>query len=609
MSVAAWLPGTLYLPGALVLPASTPPVAGGTPNNFNFELGDTGWIKGGGWVINTGLAFDGTWRGVLTGPTGPFNIINTLVAIVTPGQVINASAVFQIVNGGGGGLAQGAVCIVWRDAANVDISASVGSYVSVPQGTWLASFLNGAVAPPGAAKAVIFAVAQAAVGLSVIVDRINWDYTFAPGQADLQYKAIQAAGALSGATEPVWPTVLGGTVVDNGVTWQAVSVNRVTWQASPILRSGATEPVWPTSPGGLVADGSISWEAITRRVEDVNCPNSKIVTICQSKVYAERRDIVRYCATADPLDWTSANDAGYLPTGLQQYGSNYTSLLNIYRGSVVDMSSSTMQLWQADPDPASIALLDAMEGIGSTWNKAAVPVGTDLYYLTSQGIRSLGIAAGSTNLQAGDIGMPIDPLVQLSIRDLVAPAEPIGCYNPNRGQYMLAFGTLVYVYTATRIGQPGAWSRSIYPWPWEYTALKGSRQYIRSGDDVYYIDETKLDDDRMTSPPTPVLETVPVIAVIQWPWLDFGAPGQTKMLVGFDVVGNGVVDVQFGFDQRDQNAFTPAYRIPADTVPGGIIPMPLAAPTLSMRLTFDSSLGSWEWMASNLYFQDFRSTA
>ena len=125
---------------------------------------------------------------------------------------------------------------------------------------------------------------------------------------------------------------------------------------------------------------------------------------------------------------------------MNQNGSNDTAVLNIYRSALVSFSSTTFQNWQVDPDPANMALLDVMEGIGSTWQQAAQPVAKDLFYLAALGVRTVGISAGSTNLVNGDVGMPIDPLVRASVKEAIADAvEPRGLYYPSLGQYWLSF--------------------------------------------------------------------------------------------------------------------------------------------------------------------------
>lgn len=432
----------------------------------------------------------------------------------------------------------------------------------------------------------------------------------------LLYRAVQPAAGLSGSTEPAWPLVLGVQVVDNEVIWEAINATRITWEASPILVSGPTEPVtWPTDVGGTVADNTIVWEAVSRRVTDENCPNTKVVAIASSKVYAADADIIRFSATVNPLDWTSQEDAGYLPVGLQQYGANDVQAINLYRGNLVNFSASTFQNWQVDEDPRNMAILDAMEGIGSIEQRAAQPVSNDLFYLARLGVRTVGIAGGSTNLAAGDVGMPIDPLIQSAVTASDAGnGRRLSTYYPSSGQYWLMMPgvdgsavapgyTETFVYTMNKIGSIGAWSRYTFPWEIEDTALQGNDLYIKSGDSIFLVaDDTIEDEDENGDPVT-------VLATIRWPYLDFGAPGQIKGMVGFDMVGTGTVSVQFGYDQRDFNVVTPAYSITADTVPGNIIGFPWSAASWSPTLQFSSDDGEWEWLAMQMYLQDFRTTS
>jgi hypothetical protein len=168
--------------------------------------------------------------------------------------------------------------------------------------------------------------------------------------------------------------------------------------------------------------------------------------------------------------------------------------------------------------------------------------------------------------------------------------------------------TDVFVYTMNQLGARGAWSRYVYPWDIEAQAQLNNDMFLRSGDAIYRVDKERLTDDTLVDD---VVVESPVDMVIRWPYLDFGAPGVTKMLAGFDTVGTGVCEVRVGWNERDYAQMTPAYEIVADTVTGGIIPLPLSAPSFSFELTFrsDENTIDSEWLASNFYLQDFRMTS
>ena len=444
MAAPIWQPGTVYIPGDIVQPVSGTPAAGAPIVNPDITGSATGWTLPAQFSYDAGTSFtagSGSIRFDTVG-NGFFTFAATAGIAVDAGRSITARVMFQQ-GASDAGLLAGQVMLTFTDSGDSPIpdGTFLGTVInSGSGGAWAQSTVT-AVAPAGAAFVRIGAAAnRIGQNLPAWFDNFTWNYTDAATPAGLVYKAVQPASGVSGSQEPVWPSVLGVQVVDNTVTWEAIAATRVTWEASPLLVSGASEPTWPTQVGESVADGSIKWTAFSRRVEDVNCPNSKVVAIVASKVFAADGDIVRYCATANPLDWTTARDAGYLPTGLQQANANDMAVLNQYRSNLVAFNASSFQNWQADPDPEVMAILDQMDGIGSTWQQAARPVGNELFYLSQLGVRTVGIAGGSTNLQAGDVGMPVDPLVQESIKVAeLNSLRTLSTYYPSAGQYWLVF--------------------------------------------------------------------------------------------------------------------------------------------------------------------------
>src|SRR5208282_1016424 len=142
-------------------------------------------------------------------------------------------------------------------------------------------------------------------------------------------------------------------------------------------------------------------------------------------VFAGNNDIVDYSAAVNPIDWSSTNNAGYLPTGLNNYGDNPVTALALYRGNLIAFNAGGYQMWQIDPDPQNMALLDA-QPIGSIWPQAAQSVANDLLFLTEVGVRNLGTVGATANLAIGNTGQPVDPLVtaQLPLPNGAIPGDP-----------------------------------------------------------------------------------------------------------------------------------------------------------------------------------------
>lgn len=438
MTIPVWAAG-YYAPGDVVIPTAAPALVVTSIDNGNFDAGDTGWTKGTGWTIGTDRKFNGTHSAKFNN-TGTAQLLNNTARDVLPGTSVTINGVVDQ-GASSEDEATAALQIVWLDAANVVISTTTGTAItSGSDGSWKAATVTG-VAPAGTAKAKAAVTATRTGGGDALwVDNLSWNVTAPDVPSGLYYRAVQAAYAATAANEPVWPLVNGVQVVDGDVTWEAVTGTRVEWTGYPILKSGATEPDWPLENGAIVADNTIGWTAITQRITDAKCPNGKVVVMGASKIFCANYDIVNFCATDNARDWTTAGDAGFLPVGMQEYGANDVAVLNIYRGNLVVMSSEVFQMWQIDPDPALMSIIDSMPAIGSTYHEAAMPVAGDLLYLPPLGVRSIGIAGGSASLDAGDVGKPVDPLIREALAAAnAAGLRPMALYYPAAGQYWLIF--------------------------------------------------------------------------------------------------------------------------------------------------------------------------
>lgn len=625
MATPIWQPGTLYQPGDIVRPRSVVGGAPVAPDNPDFEVGTfddwtatpVGGVASG--AVSTTFKFTGTKSFLWAGGAGSeqeggigCELVNDYRAPVAPGQVITASCYCMSVPFHREHGVFGSVRLFWYNASNELIA-----FDAVPAygdggpghgfgttGQWVRSTVTG-TAPAGAAYASIGAYLLSNQGddNGSYVDTFSWDYISPAASDALVFRAVQPEGGFSGSAEPVWPVVLGETVYDNEVIWEAVATSRVVWEASPILVSGALEPDFPDTVDGNVTDNTIVWEAISRRIEDENCPHSKVVAIAAAKIYAGDEDIIRYCSTLNALDWTSPNDAGYIPFGLNTFGNNPCAALGLYRSNLVASSSSGYQMWQVDPNPANIAILDA-QPIPFEYHLSLQPAANDLIGLTNQGIRSVGIAGASTNLQAGFFGKAVDPLV----KPLIAAArdagyDPIGLMWPAAGQYWLIFGTTAIVLTINGPSEKQmSWSR--YEFPQEITdwTIDGTALILRAGDLVWEV--TSEANDTTAGCADDVGGTdEPFEGYMAWNYLDLGAIGIEKELEGIDLAIDGQAEVSIAWDERkgQEAAATEPHPVDGDTLPGiGMLPFPITAPSFQVRITFLPD-EPWKWYATNIY--------
>ncbi len=642
-----WQAGRLYPPGSIVEPRTSLPNIPTALQNPGFDAGTLdGWTIEysapgiASHAVNTYNPHSGSHnlqvQGVGNASTVEFTVLNDENPIAYEGTRITVRGWVRLSSKG---IASATVVIVWLDEDGAEIRTDRGqvwSKRSSKTEVWRNPSVTG-VAPAGTASVKVGFWGQLEANSDagdIRFDALSWDYNSAAPPQGLMYRAVQPAAGYSDSSEPQWPVVLGEQVVDNEVIWEAISVTGVVWRARPIMVSGDTEPDWPSRVGERVTDNTIAWEALDQRVVDENNPQSKVVAIAEGKVFAGDGDIVRYSATLVPSDWTSPEDAGYIATGLRQGGANDVAVLNLYRGNLVVMNATGFQQWQIDPDPALMDLLDEMPGIGSIYQLAAQPVANDLFYLSNLGVRTIGISGATNNLAAGDVGLPIDPLIQEEMRIARETGEePLSTYYPSAGQYWLIFNrtagpddqyprstcpqiaegdryALVYVYTLNQVGQVGAWSRYVFPFAIDDIAHEGNDLYVRNEDRVIRLSDQLPTSDQIG---TGAGLHQPFESIIWFPWLDMGQPGRDKIMDAFDVVGYGYASVEFGYAQDQMQVFTDPVELDPDTLRGDPVMMPLTAPSFSVRLQYHGYAGPgaedqrysverWGFNATGLYF-------
>ena len=626
-----WEAGRQYLPGDIVRPIGQGAVTVDDLDNKDFEGGDNNWTDDAGgptgsWTIDeVGPTFAGTWSGragYTSNPNGAsLTVTNDARLPVVAGQPITVRCkVMSETPGSGADSPKARLEIAWFNAGGSPLTStklaldptSVGGYARIDSSGIIATAVQAwtnievsGVAPSGAATCTAQIVFTWGDG-SFVVDDFEIEYASQDATSPYLFRNISTDSGFSGETEPVWPTVLGNTVVDNEVTWEAISNNFIEWTASRILISGSSEPTFPTmTVGEAVTDNTIEWLLDARRVEDAKCPQTALAAKAGSKIFRADGDLVRFSATTNPLDYTTTEDAGYIPFGLQDYGDQPITAMGLYRGNIAAFNSQGCQIWEVDEDPENFNLLDAVP-VPCDYPKSLAPVGDDLRFLTSEGIRALSYAGASVNLQGEYADKAVDPLVEELLAAMIASETVRGLYWAAQGQYWCFFGDVALVLTIHGKGAKSKYSWAEYTFPSaidDWTIL-GTDLYLRSGDKIWQVDEDTTTDDYVEATDT----GTEFEGVLQWPYIDLDQPGIDKTMLGFDMVATGTFEIMFGFDQSEtqeysvSNSWTAPYSLSGDTLPGKPIPFPLRGPSFAMRVVFDGDQ-AWQWNSTNLYLK------
>jgi hypothetical protein len=412
------------------------------------------------------------------------------------------------------------------------------------------------------------------------------DYLETPSALTLPFPvamSVSVAGK-TGTTEPDWKGAYsypyeGLTVTDGGVTWVLHDAKIITWSSVPLYETGLVEPTWDTNVDGTTIDNDFEYTTRVPIITDPKCPHDPLAISMSQKIFSPQKDVLRYCATNNPRDWSTEDDAGFLPTGLHSVQSPIVTALSEYRGRLVVFT-----------DSSEMALFDNIAGVGTIWPRACTPVADDLYFLTQLGVRRLSIAAGATNLATYDIGTGVDELIRAKLE---GPDEPIATYYPGLGQFWLCFDDEVFVFSRSNLSEVGAWSRYTFPYSITAFAQGEGRLFLRNEiQTIHVVDESMSYDDGYSQE----------AGAITWPFLDLGSPGVNKRLFSIDIVGYGEGTIAVADDQSNP-VFTGNYSFGSDTVPGGRVPMPVAGPSFQFKITYPET-GAWQFNGMAVLLSD-----
>lgn len=312
-------------------------------------------------------------------------------------------------------------------------------------------------------------------------------------------------------------------------------------------------------------------------IADTNCPNSGSITKAGSRIYAINGATVRYCKAGAARDWTTANDAGFLPTGRQQGGQTVATAVGTFEDSLVVFFNEGAQVWSVAVDPTANRFVKRISGVGTTEPRSLSSFARDLVFLSPFGFRSLQVQVNVERIDDNDIGTPIDALVVPEIDALGIREEPGYCmarWLPQLGQMwqIFDFGTYskAWVYTFSQRSGISAWSEYTLPVNIKAITTLNGKVYLRTATTLYTLEDTRYTDAGTTIP-----------VEVQMAYQSAKSPGVTKQFWGADLVVTGAADLSFKYDPRDQSKESIVQTLTGDTRPGDLIPVEINATSLA----------------------------
>lgn len=197
--------------------------------------------------------------------------------------------------------------------------------------------------------------------------------------------------------------------------------------------------------------------------------------------------VVRFSSTANgPKDWTTPQDAGYIPVISHASGDRRIRGLGIYDDKLAVIFTDAVQLWAVDPQPSNITIVRIINGPGTDQPRSVVNVLGDLFYFTRGGFRSMHMQTVTGQIQEqDDIGIPVDQIT----KDETGEAS-VALWSQARGQYLCAFENRVYAFRYAPKSKVQGWTTWEFDVPVDAITELDGVTYVRSGNDLYQLDPT-----------------------------------------------------------------------------------------------------------------------
>ena len=215
-------------------------------------------------------------------------------------------------------------------------------------------------------------------------------------------------------------------------------------------------------------------------------------------------------------------------------GADKIVALAAHNDFLVVFGEHSIIVYSGADSPASMAISDTVSGVGCIDRKTVVSIGTDLLFLSDDGLRSLGRTIQEKSLPISDLSRNVKQDLIAKLASKTSPASTV--YSPENYFYLLCLPDSNLVYCFDLRGRLENGSFRVTKWP-----SVGFKSFARDRDGTIYIGTTdgigKYDgfDDNNSS----------YIFRYSSPGLTFGDPSKIKILkkIRPTIIGGNNVDI------------------------------------------------------------------
>jgi len=223
------------------------------------------------------------------------------------------------------------------------------------------------------------------------------------------------------------------------------------------------------------------------------------------------------------------------------YGADEITALAAHNHQLIIFGRRQILIYKGAEDPSTMSLYDTISGIGCCARDSVVSTGTDVYFLSDNGVRSLARTIQEKSAPMRDISANVrdDLVYDLSLETL---KEIKACYSDKNAFYLLSFPTsnTTYCFDTRNVLQNGA--QRVTTWSITPRAMYSNRAKETLFGFAGYIGYYTGNLDNAANYRFKYYTN----------YFDLGSPNQIKVLkkVGFTIIGGNTADVvvKYGFD-------------------------------------------------------------
>jgi|SRR5881394_3938021 len=182
-------------------------------------------------------------------------------------------------------------------------------------------------------------------------------------------------------------------------------------------------------------------------------------TTFKNRVYIGAGTQFNFSENGAPTEWEQQSPGAGFFSYLSYFGGqDLVYSISQLQGRLVVVGRRSVQLWTVDADPASFALVQEMDNIGSLSALATQNIGDfDVIILDDTGFRSLRTREVTLNAYVDDIGVAIDSLVQTDLT-AVSAATCCAIVEPTTKNYWAYLNGKIYVLSRYPSSKVSAWT-------------------------------------------------------------------------------------------------------------------------------------------------------